>query len=240
MNLKPLPSPNGTNKAGLYIPASWPWKGPPDGAYDAMPRDVRRQPLSRQSSYQREIAKGEAYGKAFVERMYNTKAASRSGMAFDTEREDDMRDDLDPVAVARCLGHLAGKLSPEDLQQVRALLKGDNNQADKPITGPMTHQGSSAWGNLADRAARDDGDVPKALEGTFAGQYAKAQARDAQQRKAARAASDMGIGEGVGGLLGGLLGSTAGPVGAIVGSQIGGSLGGSAEKGLTHMITDPA
>ena len=78
--------------------------------------------------------------------------------------------------------------------------------------------------------------MPKALKGTYAAEYAAAKARDAARRKQAR----DGIGSGVGTLLGGMVGSVAGPIGAAVGSQIGGNLGGGAEKGLTHMITDPA
>ncbi|MGO9234773.1 MAG: hypothetical protein ACLP4V_12095 [Methylocella sp.] len=208
----------------------------PDGAYDAMPANVRRQSPSQQSSRQREIAKGEAYGRAFVERMNNRKAASRNGMAFDVtpQREQELQDELGGQCKARVLDYLASKLSPDDYAQARALVKGTDDTHEPTL--PMTHQGSSAWGNLADRAERDDGGMPKALAGTYAGEYAKAQARDAAERKEAR----DGVGSGVGTLLGGLLGSVAGPIGTAVGSQIGGELGGAAEKGLTHMITDPA
>ena len=51
----------------------------------------------------RTVEEGIAYGRAWAARN----AASRNRMAFDSEREDNMRDDLDPVAVSRCLGHLA-------------------------------------------------------------------------------------------------------------------------------------
>jgi hypothetical protein len=216
MNFKPLPSPNGTNYAGLYIPASWPWQGP-QYAMDAMPRNLRRQDAapSQHSSVQREIAQGAAYGRRFAEQLL---APRNPKLAFDQtpQREQDLQVDLDPMCVERALGVLASKLSPDDYRQARALLKG-SGETDKPSTGPMTHQGSSAWGNLADRAA--------------------IQARDARRRS--KAAED-GIGGGIGSLLGGLIGSAAGPLGAVVGSQIGGGLGESAEKGLTHMITDPA
>ena len=112
------------------------------------------------------------------------------------------------------------------------MLKGNN--AERPITGPAIFP-TYGSNRPIDNKTKDG--IPKALEGTYAGEYAKAQARDAARRKAA--AKD-GVGSGVGTLLGGLLGSVAGPIGTAVGSQIGGELGGAAEKGLTHMITDPA
>ena len=206
MNLKPLPSPNGTNKTGLYIPASWPWKEPTMAMDAALPR--------RTAPRQMSIAEASEYGRRVAEKLLAIKP--RTNMAFDQvdddagisklldfleqklstkdfERvlalvgdDDDMpaqasdARDIHPFARAKALGYLASKLSGDDFKQAHSLLtnNGDLPAPSKP-TLPMTHRGSQFDHDRPDQMDYDktrDGNLPKAIRNTYAG-------RDAARRK---------------------------------------------------------
>ncbi len=117
MSLIPMPSPAGTNYAGLYLPAVFPYSEP-QMAMDAMPRGMSPRPRGLSPRAQ---------------------AAAEYGMTFDGP--------IAPAQARHVLKFLASRLSPKDLAQVEALTRTDEvgtvqskPTASKPIT-PMTHGG---------------------------------------------------------------------------------------------------
>ena len=138
-----LPSPNGTNKTALYIPEVLAWKSP-TMAMDSMPRDVRRQApaLSRQ----REIAKGEAYGRKIAEQMLAPR--HNSAMAFDQVDDDD--------CILELLDFLEQKLSTKDFERVLALVGDDDGMSASDARDIHPFARAKALGYLAQRLSGDD------------------------------------------------------------------------------------
>jgi len=229
-----------------------------------LPRDVRRQApaLSRQ----REIAKGEAYGRKIAEQRLAPR--HNSAMAFDQVDDD--------ACILELLDFLEQKLSTKDFERVLALLGDDDGMSASDARDIHPFARAKALGYLAQRSSGDDfkqahslltnnGDLPAPgkpiLPMTHQGDPSSGNRVDFDPRRdgdmpkafqqtypgklaaakardaARRAPAKDGLESGVGTLLGGLLGSAAGPIGTAIGAQIGGNVGGSAEKGLVNLVT---